>query len=64
MGRQWNRSYCNFVASGGGAVAGMSIDYVKCFVLMPQAVVLALALQLGAVLGMCPALRAMYKQLR
>ena len=48
----------------GWAVAGMSIDYVKCFDLIPQAVVLALALELGMDPGTCPALGAMYKQLR
>ena len=48
----------------GWAVAGMSIDYVKCFDLIPQAVVLALALELGMDPGTCRALRAMYKQLR
>ena len=36
---------------------GMSIDYVKCFDLIPQAVVLALALVLGMDPGMCCALR-------
>ena len=46
------------------AVPGMSIDYVKCFNLIPQAVVLALALQLGMDPGTCRALGAMYKQLR
>ena len=48
----------------GWAVAGMSIDYVKCFDLIPQAVVLALALELGMDPGTCRALGAMYKQLR
>ena len=48
----------------GWAVAGMSIDYVKCFDLIPQAVVLALALELGMDPGTCHALGAMYKQLR
>ena len=48
----------------GWAVAGMSIDYVKCFDLIPQAVVLALAMELGMDPGTCRALRAMYKQLR
>ena len=48
----------------GWAVAGMSIDYIKCFVLLPQAVVFALALELGMDPGTCRALRAMYKQLR
>ena len=42
----------------------MSIDYVKCFHLIPQAVVLALALELGMDPGTCRALGAMYKQLR
>ena len=48
----------------GWAVAGMSIDYVKCFDLIPQDVVLALALELGMDLGVARALGAMYKQLR
>ena len=48
----------------GWAAAGMSIDYVKCFDLIPQAVVLALALELGMDPGTCRALGAMYKQLR
>ena len=48
----------------GWAVAGMSIDYVKCFDLIPQAVVLALALELGMDPGTCRAVGAMYKQLR
>ena len=48
----------------GWAVAGMSIDYVKCFNLIPQAVVLALPLELGMDPGTCRALGAMYKQLR
>ena len=42
----------------------MSINYVKCFDLIPQAVVLALALELGMDLGTCHALGSMYKQLR
>ena len=46
------------------AVARMSIDYVKCFDLIPQAVVLALALELGMDLGTCRALGAMCKQPR
>ena len=46
------------------AVAGMSIGYVKCFDLIPQAVVLALALELGMDRGVSRALGAMYKQLR
>ena len=47
-----------------GALAGMSIDYIKCGDLIPQAVVLALVLELGMDPGTCRALRAMYKQLR
>ena len=43
--------------------AGMSIDYVKCFDLIPQEVVLALALELGMDPVTCLALQAMYKQL-
>ena len=42
----------------------MSIDYIKSFDLIPQAVVLALALELGMDPGMCRALGARYKQLR
>ena len=38
------------------SVAGMSIGYVKCFNLTPQAVVLALALELGMDPGACRAL--------
>ena len=45
------------------AVAGMSIDYVKCFNLIPQAVLLPLALELGMDRGTCRALGAMLKQL-
>ena len=41
----------------------MSIDYVKCFDLIPRAVVLALALDVGMDPGTCRALGAMYKQL-
>ena len=48
----------------GWAIAGVSIDYVKCFDLIPQAVVLALSLELGMDPGTCHALGAMYKQLR
>ena len=48
----------------GWALAGMSIDYIKCFDLIRQAVVLALALELGMDPGTCRALGAMYKQLR
>ena len=48
----------------GWAVTGMSIEYVKCFNLIPQAVVLALALELGMGPSTCHALGAMCKQLR
>ena len=48
----------------GWAVAGMIIDYVKCFDLIPGAVVLALALELSVDPGTCDPLGAMYKQLR
>ena len=48
----------------GWAVAGMSIDYIKCFDLIPQGVVLALALEQGMNPGTCRALGVMYKQLR
>ena len=48
----------------GWALAGISIDYVKCLDLIPQAVVLALALEPGMDLGVARALGAMYKQLR
>ena len=41
------------------AVAGMSINYVKCFDLIPQAVVPALALELDP--GVASALGAIYK---
>ena len=42
----------------------MGIDYVKCSDLIPEAVVLALALEVGMNPGTCRALGAMYKQLR
>ena len=42
----------------------MSIDYVKYFDLIPQAVVLARAFEVGMDPGTCRALRAMYKRLR
>ena len=45
------------------AVAGMSIDYIKCGDLIPQAVVLALVLELCMDPGTCRALGTMYKQL-
>ena len=41
----------------GWAVAGMSIDYVKCFDLIPQAVVLALAMDLDPDPGALPSLK-------
>ena len=47
----------------GWAVAGTSIDYVKYFDLIPQAIMLALALELGMDPGTCRALGATYKQL-
>ena len=47
----------------GWAVTRMSIDYLKYFHLMPQAVVLALALELRIDPGTCRALGGMYKQL-
>ena len=37
----------------GWAVAGLSIDYGKCFDFLPKAVVVALALELGIDLGTC-----------
>ena len=46
------------------AMAGMSIDYVKCFDVIPQVVALAVALEVGIDLGRCHAPGAMYKQLR
>ena len=47
----------------GSVVAGMSIDYIKCFDLIHQVVVLAMSLELGMDLGTCGALGATYKQL-
>ena len=41
----------------------MSIDYVKCFDLFPQRVLLALVLELGMDPGICKAMGAMYEQL-
>ena len=46
------------------AVAGTSIDYIKFFNPIPQAVIVALALELGVDPGTCRALGAKYKQLR
>ena len=48
----------------GWAAAGMSIDYIKCFDLIPKAVVLGLELEPGMDPGTWRALGAMYKQLR
>ena len=48
----------------GWAVAGMSTNCVQCFNLIPQAVVVALALELRMDSGTCRALKAMYKHLR
>ena len=42
----------------------MSIDYIKCFDLIPQAVMLAPALELAMDPATCRALGAMYKLLR
>ena len=44
--------------------AGMSLDYMERFDLIPQAVVLALALELRMDPGTCHALGAMYHHLR
>ena len=49
---------------GAWAVAGMSIHYVTCFDLIPQAVVLPWALEPGMDPGTCRALGPMSKQLR
>ena len=48
----------------GYAVVGMSMNYIKCVDLIPEAVVLALALELGMDPGTCRTLGAMYKQFR
>ena len=42
----------------------MSIDYKKCFDLIPQAVVLLVAAELGMAPAVCRALGVMYRQLR
>ena len=47
----------------GWAVAGMSIDCVKCFELIPQRIVLALALELGIDHGVARPPGGMHKQL-
>ena len=44
-------------------MAWMSIDYVKCFDFIPQAVVLTLVLEVGMEPGTCRALGTMQKQL-
>ena len=48
----------------GWTVSGMSIDYKKCFDLIPQAIVLRVAAELGLDAGVLRALAAMYRQLR
>ena len=48
----------------GWTVARMSIDYKKCFDLIPWAVVLLVAAELGMAPAVCRALGAMYRQLR
>ena len=48
----------------GWVVPGMSIDYKKCFDLIPQAIVLWVAVELGMAPAICRALGAMYQQLR
>ena len=48
----------------GWMVAGMSIDYKKCFDLIPQAVVLRVAAELGMAPAVYRALGVMYRQVR
>ena len=48
----------------GWNLAGLSLDYVKCFDIIPQAVVLRLARELGMDRVTLRALAAMYRQLR
>ena len=48
----------------GWRLEGLSLDYVKCFDLIPQAVVLRIARELGMDDGVLRALAAMYRQLR
>ena len=45
-------------------MVGINMYYVKCFDLIPKAVLLALALELGMAPGKCRALGTIYKQLR
>ena len=45
-------------------MAGPSLDYVKCFNIIPQAVVLRVAREPGMDRGMLRALATMYRQLR
>mmetsp|Transcript_7378 Transcript_7378/g.11211 ORF Transcript_7378/g.11211 Transcript_7378/m.11211 type:complete len:91 (+) Transcript_7378:519-791(+) len=45
-------------------VAGLSLDYVKCFELIPQIVVLHLAAELGMGPEVCRALAAVYRRLQ
>ena len=48
----------------GWNLAGLSMDYVKCFDIIPQAVLLRVARELGMDRGTLQALAAMYGQLR
>ena len=48
----------------GWNLAGLSLDYVKCFDIIPQAVVLRVARELGMDRGTLQALAAMYRQLQ
>ena len=48
----------------GWRLEGLSLDYVKCFYLIPQAVVLRIARELGMDDGVLRALAATYRQLR
>ena len=48
----------------GWRLEGLSLDYVKCVDLIPQAVVLRIARELGMDDGVLRALTAMYRQLR
>ena len=48
----------------GWRLEGLSLDYVKCFDLIPQALVLQITRELGMDDGVLRALAAMYRQLR
>ena len=48
----------------GWRLEGLSLDYVKCFDLIPQAAVLRIARELGMDDGVLRTLAAMYRQLR